>query len=92
MDKDNLKQAVSTEVTELFEKVLDFAEVAIVSPETYQRYRSKVLRIGNNAIRRLHLYVDLQTVDETEYECTTHTALCRCQDSEPHATGDISTD
>ena len=46
------------EVTELFEKVLDFAEVAIPSPETYKRYRSKVLRIGNNCIRQLHKTVD----------------------------------
>lgn len=90
--KDKLKSRTSAEITELFEKVLDFAEVAIPSPETYKRFRSKVLRIGNNAIRCLHKYIDEQTTDVTEYECTIHTALCRCQDSEPHVTGDISTE
>jgi hypothetical protein len=66
MVKDILKQKVSTEVMEVLEKVLDFAEVAIPSPETYQRYRSKVLRIGNNCIRELHSYIDHEYGDVTE--------------------------
>jgi len=56
--KEKLKGCIQTEITELFEKVLDFAEVAIPSPETYKRFRSKVLRIGNNAIRNCQQELD----------------------------------
>lgn len=38
--KEKLKGNIQNEITELFEKVLDFAEVAIPSPETYKRFRS----------------------------------------------------
>jgi hypothetical protein len=57
--REKLKGFVHQEVTELFEKVLDFAEVAIATPETYKRFRSKVLRIGNNAIRNCHKELDM---------------------------------
>ena len=82
MDKDKLKAQVSTEITEYFEKTLDFAEVAIPSPETYRRFRSKVLRIGNNCIRALHKYIDEQDGDVTEcgckqYDDTMQCAVCR---------------
>ena len=83
MDKDELKKQVSTEVTELFEGVLDFAEVAIASPETYKRYRSKVLRIGNNAIRALHRYVDEQNGDVTECKCDVYGYETQCGSCEP---------
>ena len=63
MDKnksmEKLKGFVQSEITELFEKVLDFAEVAIATPETYKRFRSKVLRIGNNAIRNCQKELDM---------------------------------
>jgi hypothetical protein len=57
--KEKLKISIQASITELFEKVLDFAEVAIPSPETYKRFRSKVLRIGNNAIRESHRELDM---------------------------------
>ena len=57
--KEKLKNSIQVAITELFEKVLDFAEVAIPSPETYKRFRSKVLRIGNNAIRDCHKEIDM---------------------------------
>jgi hypothetical protein len=57
--REKLKGFVQNEVTELFEKVLDFAEVAIATPETYKRFRSKVLRIGNNAIRTCQKELDM---------------------------------
>jgi hypothetical protein len=57
--KEKLKANIQASITELFEKVLDFAEVAIPSPETYKRFRSKVLRIGNNAIRESHKEIDM---------------------------------
>jgi hypothetical protein len=57
--REKLKGFVQSEITDLFEKVLDFAEVAIATPETYKRFRSKVLRIGNNAIRNCHKEVDM---------------------------------
>ena len=57
--KEKLKIVVHGEVTELFEKVLDFAEVAIATPEIYKKFRSKVLRIGNNTIRNIHRELDM---------------------------------
>ena len=83
MDKDKLKQKVSEEITELFEGVLDFAEVAIASPETYKRYRSKVLRIGNNCIRALHRYVDEEAEDVTEHRCDVYGYRGQCMCCEP---------
>lgn len=57
--REKLKGFVQSEITDLFEKVLDFAEVAIATPETYKRFRSKVLRIGNNAIRNCQKELDM---------------------------------
>lgn len=49
--KEKLMKAISEHVTGLFEKVLDFAEVAVPNNEQYKKLRSKILRIGNNCIR-----------------------------------------
>ena len=51
--KDKLIKDISDEVTNLFEKVLDYAEVAVPDNNQYRKLRSKILRIGNNCIRKI---------------------------------------
>jgi hypothetical protein len=51
--KDKLIKDISEEVTSLFEKVLDYAEVAVPNSDQYRKLRSKILRVGNNCIRRI---------------------------------------
>lgn len=51
--KEKLMRTVSSEITALFEKVLDYAEVAVPNSDQYKKLRSKILRIGNNCIRNL---------------------------------------
>ena len=46
-----MKEFIKDEVTHFFEKVLDFAEVAIGDRNVYKSFRAKVLRLGNNCIR-----------------------------------------
>jgi len=57
MEKDKhqekLIRSISEEVTSLFEKVLDYAEVAVPNSDQYRKLRSKILRIGNNSIRNI---------------------------------------
>jgi hypothetical protein len=38
----------------MFESVLDYAQVACPTPETYKVLRSKILRVGNNCIRSIN--------------------------------------
>jgi hypothetical protein len=51
--KAKLKKIVEEEVTNLFESVLDYAQVACAQPDTYKVLRSKILRVGNNCIRSI---------------------------------------
>ena len=51
--KEKIIKSVSDEVTDLFEKMLDYAEVAVSNSEQYRKLRSKILRIGNNCIRNI---------------------------------------
>lgn len=57
MDKDQSKikliGTIKEQVEELMEKTLDYAEVAVPNNDQYKKLRSKILRIGNNAIRNL---------------------------------------
>jgi len=52
--KEKLMRDVNEEVTILFEKTLDYAEVAVPNVEQYKRLRSKILRVGNNCIRNIN--------------------------------------
>ena len=45
---------VTDGVTDMFEKILDYTEVAVPDFNQYKKLRSKILRIGNNCIRDLH--------------------------------------
>ena len=49
--KEKLIRDVANHVTVLFERVLDFTEVAVPNNDQYKKLRSKILRIGNNCIR-----------------------------------------
>jgi hypothetical protein len=51
--KEKLMRDISEEVTTLFEKTLDYAEVAVTNTEQYKKLRSKILRHGNNCIRNI---------------------------------------
>ena len=56
--KEKLNRAISDEITVLFEKVLDYAEVAVPNNDQYKKLRSKILRVGNNCIRNVKKEVD----------------------------------
>jgi len=48
-----LEGTVSKEVTKMFESILDYAQVAVPSKETFQVLRSRILRSGNDCIRNI---------------------------------------
>ena len=54
-----LNAFIKEEITNFFEKVLDFAEVAIAEKNQYKAFRAKVLRLGNNAIRACSKEVEM---------------------------------
>lgn len=70
--KEKLKALIKTEVTNLFENVLDFAHVAC-PPTTYPQLRSKILRVGNNCIRNLQGQVSKNF--DVEYKATTEEVI-----------------
>lgn len=51
--RDKLNKAMEDEVTKMFESVLDYAQVACPTADTYKVLRSKILRVGNNCIRNI---------------------------------------
>ena len=55
--KERLKVAIKNEITVLFERALDYSQVAC-PPDTFKALRSRILRIGNDCIRDLHKVVD----------------------------------
>lgn len=61
--KDKLERDIEEEVTKLFEAVLDYAQVACPTPDTYKVLRSKILRVGNNCIRTIKKKVDHYDVE-----------------------------
>jgi hypothetical protein len=63
-DADALKLFLSKEVTKLFSSILDFAEVAVDGKERYANYRSKVLKLSNDAIREMKKEVDTKYLVE----------------------------
>lgn len=62
MDKDNLNNLITTEITQLFTIILDYVQVACPTPDTYKVLRSKILRAGNNCIRNLCSELDIDLV------------------------------
>jgi len=51
--QEKMIKSISNEITDLFEKILDYAEVAVPNGDQYKKLRSKILRIGNNCIRNI---------------------------------------
>lgn len=71
--KEKLNRLVEEEITKLFESVLDYAQVACPTPDTYKVLRSKVLRVGNNCIRTIkkkltHYDVEYKAIAEDVIE------------------------
>ena len=64
--KDKLKGVIRDEVTRLFESVLDYAQVACPTRETYKVLRGKILRVGNNCIRVLNKNLDYYDIEYTK--------------------------
>jgi len=58
--KEKLIKAISDQITELFEKVLDYSEVAVPNNDQYKKLRSKILRVGNNCIRNVNKEINVR--------------------------------
>lgn len=56
--KERLVNNISYEIKDLFEKFLDYLELITDDNDKLKKVRSKVLRNGNNSIRRLSRLVD----------------------------------
>ena len=56
--KEKMNHMVKDEVTKMFEKILDYAEVAVPNNDQYKKLRSKILRVGNNCIRNIRKDID----------------------------------
>ena len=56
--KAKMDDMIKDEVTKMFEKVLDYAEVAVPNNEQYKKLRSKILRVGNNCIRNIQKNIE----------------------------------
>ncbi len=56
--KEYLKKQIAKEVTQLFESVLDYSQVACVNNKIFKVLRSRILRVGNDCIRNLHTELD----------------------------------
>lgn len=56
--KEKLIEAMEKEVTNLFEQVLNYTEVAVPNRDQYNRLRSKILRLGNDCKRNLRKSVE----------------------------------
>ncbi len=51
--KDKFRQYIQIRVTQMFDEILTFAEVAVPNKYTYDKLRGRILKAGNNAIRDL---------------------------------------
>jgi hypothetical protein len=53
-----LKNLVKDQITKMFEGILDFSEVAVQDKEQYKVLRSKILKLGNDAIRNISAEIE----------------------------------
>ena len=51
--REKLSRDMEEEVTQMFEQILDYSQVACATTDTFKVLRSKILRVGNNCIRNL---------------------------------------
>ena len=56
--REKMNGMINDEITKMFEKILDYAEVAVPNGDQYKKLRSKILRIGNNCIRSIQKDVE----------------------------------
>jgi hypothetical protein len=66
-NREKLNRLIEEEITKLFESVLDYAQVACPTPDTYKVLRGKILRVGNNCIRTVKKKLEHYNV---EYKAT----------------------
>ena len=67
--REKLAKDIEAEITDLFEQVLDYSQVACPTKDTYSVLRSKILRVGNNCIRNVRKklqYYDVEYVPQIE--------------------------
>ena len=57
-----LEGDIRKEVTKMFELILDYAQIAVPTKETFQALRSRVLRSGNDCIRNLCSSLDVYKI------------------------------
>lgn len=50
---EKFNRVIESEVTSMFEQILDYAQIAVPTSDVYKALRSKILRVGNNCIRNL---------------------------------------
>lgn len=60
--REKFKRYIDAEITKLFTGVLDYAEVAVDSPERWKALRSRILKLSNDTIREIKKELD------TKYE------------------------
>ncbi len=63
--KEKLAQDMRTEITNMMERTLDYAEVACPR-DTFKQLRSKVLRVGNDCMRNITKTLDNYSVTYTK--------------------------
>jgi hypothetical protein len=51
--KDKLNSLIQKRITEMFDEILKFSEVAVPNKYTYDKLRGRILTCGNNTIRIL---------------------------------------
>jgi len=75
MDKhrEKINNMIKDEITRMFEKVLDYAEVAVPNGEQYKKLRSKILRVGNNCIRGIQK--DIEKYYDVKYKAQAETIV-----------------
>jgi len=61
--REKLIRDMESEVTNLFEQALDYAQVACPTQDIYKILRSKILRVGNNCIRNIKKKVQHYNVE-----------------------------
>ena len=67
--REKLFKDTEVEIIKLFEQVLDYAQVACPTKDTYTVLRSKILRVGNNCIRNVKKnlqHYDVEYVSQLE--------------------------
>lgn len=75
VDRHKLKMdnMLKDEITRMFEKVLDYAEVAVPNGDQYRKLRSKILRVGNNCIRNIQN--DIEKNYDIKYKAQAETII-----------------